>query len=196
MKGGFGCSPCCAPVGDCFDGASTDTGYDSFDNSAWFASGISVGASAITLTSVVIYNDGYDQPLVSAIGGGYTNAPLCWIWANDTTDTSLPYGPKPVGVAGGPSTSAPSTRTALTPPASFSGATWTYTHPGLTLSANTIYWVVVGTTGTQVGYWQYIDYYLSVAASESCYVLGSFSTNAGATWTQNVALTKWVFDYS
>lgn len=193
MKGGFGCSPCCAPT-VCFEGVSVDTGYDAVTNSTWLASGLSVGPSAITLTSVVIYNDGYDVPLTSAIGGGYTNAPFCWIWANDTTNATLPGGPRPIGVSGGPTTSAPTVRTLLTPPSSFAGPTWTFTHSGLTLSANTIYWVVLGVTGTQVAYWGYIDY--SGGGSEACYVLGSITTTAGATWSNNLVLTTWPFEYS
>jgi hypothetical protein len=188
LGGRSSCQRCgCQPVATCFDGAYFETGSESASASGTIlASGLSVGPSSITLSNVVIYNDGYIGTIVPATGGGYTSAPRAFVWSNDTTDTSLPYGPRPQGLS-------VATIVELTQPSSFDGDTWTFTHPGLTLSANTIYWIVLSANGV-IATWKYTDYYVQL--SETCYKLASFSSNAGASWTSNLGLTYWPFDYS
>ena len=189
LGGGSSCQQCGCVKTDCFVGISPSVASQSFDNATFLASGLSIGASAISLKSVTIYNDGYDIPLTAKLGGGYTNAPVCQIFLNDTSDTSLPYGPRPLGYTTG-------TLATLTPPASFAGATWTFTHAGLSLSANTIYWVVMSAPGGQTAYWDENDYTDLITPAEECYNLSAYSTNAGASWTNNIPELKWLFDYS
>ena len=192
LLGGYSsCQGCgCSPV-RCFDGIVPDAGYDSFDNSTMLAGGISIGGSSRTLTSVTIYND------------GTTSAPVyCIVWPNDTTDTSLPYGPIPKQRQNSPPYNFPSECVSLTPPASFSGSTWTFTHSGLTLSANTIYWIVMSgqniVSGSQ-GYggwkWEELSFNGGVA-TDTCYFLSTASGNAGLTWAGNFTTNRYLFDWS
>jgi len=185
---GIPCGACGCVKADCFSGISPATGSEAFNNAVLIAGGILVGASSATLSVVTIYNDGLTVAPTATFGGGSTNAPTCRIYSNDTSDTSLPYGPKPNPTSTG-------VLATLTPPASFSSATWTYTHSGLSLSANTIYWVVMSVIGND-GYWKYNDYTDLITASSECYCLSNFTGNAGASWAGNVPEIKFLFDYS
>lgn len=175
-----GC-PCCAAPTVCWDGINPDTGSDAFYNSAPIASGIEVGPSGFTLTSVTIYNDGLLNPLVAMFGGGYTNAPTCRVFSS----TSYPLPNALLAT--------------LTPPSTFSAVTWTFTHSGLSLAANTIYWVVMSFTDTaQVGYWKFEDYGppSSSDIAAGCYFLSANSGNSGATWAGGKVGNHYLMDYS
>ena len=181
--GGLGlpCGACgCAPV-RCFDGITPDTGSDAFYNSAPIASGIERGPSGMMLTSVTIYNDGLLFPLVANSGGGYTNAPTCQVWSS----TSYPLPNASIAT--------------LTQPSTFSGATWTFTHSGLSLNANTIYWVVMSFTDiNQLGYWKLEDYggASADAVAAGCYFLSANSGNGGATWVGGKVGNHYLMDYA
>ena len=191
MKGGFGCSPCCGPATNCFDGITPSSDYDAFNDSGFLAGGISVGNSSQTLSSVTIYN-----------GGSTSGTVYCVVWPNDTTDTSLPYGPRPKARQSNAPFNFPSECVSLTPPGSFSGSTWTFTHSGITLNANTIYWIVmlgrdIGSSSNQgSGGWQYEDWGGSVTVSDTCYQLSNVSSSAGGTWNPNLATNRYLFDWS
>jgi hypothetical protein len=196
LGGGSNCQGCgCNPV-RCFDLIDPYSDYDYFDNASFLAGGINIGSSSQTLSSVTIYN-----------GGSTSGSPYCTVWPNDTTDTSLPYGPRPKprpllssGIYGFPPECV-----FLSPPGSFSGSTWTFTHGGLTLNANTIYWIVMsgqsvvpGTFyGNGSGGWTWEDFGVNGGTpSEQCYFLSSYSTNAGVVWSENFPTNRYRFDWS
>jgi len=200
LGGGSSCQSCgCNPV-RCFDGIVPDSSYDGFDNATFLAGGITIGGSSQTLTSVTIYND------------GSTNAPVyCIVWPNDTTDTSLPYGPRPKVRPSNPPYNFPPECVFLTLPSSFSGSTWTFTHSGLTLSANTIYWIVMAGQGLIPGSgpgglvqgqngdggWKWEEFSFGGGqATDTCYFLSNASANAGASWADNFATNRYLFDLS
>ena len=184
MKGGFGCSPCCGPV-PCFSGQTPNTGSLEFYLSSPFAQAIEVGSTGVTLTSVTIYNDGISQPLVSKLGGGYTNAPRCSIWSSSALSPSpCPDDKIPTGSG---------KLVTLTPPASFAGATWVFTHAGYSLSANTTYWVVMDCEdAAQSAFWKYEEYLMDIDCI--CYFLSAFSNNAGASWAGGKGGFRWLMD--
>lgn len=177
MKGGFGCSPCCGGF-TCWDGCSLTSGADAFNSQDFMAGGFVTGSSGMSLTSVVIYNSGYDEPLVAKPGGGYTNNPVCRIHTSTAT-------PQPDALLA-----------TLTAPASFSGATWTYTHAGLSLSANTTYWVVMCCPfpSTQTGYWNYGLYGCAIDLPNGCWFRSSYSLNSGGLWTGSKENYYYLFD--
>lgn len=185
MRGGFGCSPCCGPA-DCFAAVTPYEDSSEFNNADFLAGGILVGAQTISISAVTIYNAGLDQPFVD-FGGGFTNEPTCRIFSNDTSDTSLPYGPIPNVSTGVLAT--------LTRPASFASNSWAFTHSGISLDANTIYWVVLSVIGNS-GYWRHRDYTGLISASATCFQLSTFSGNAGQSWAGNVPELQFLFDYS
>lgn len=192
LGGRSSCQRCgCQPVLTCFDGVTPQSDYDGFDFSTFLAGGISIGSSPQTLSSVTIYN-----------GGSTSGTVYCVLWPNDTTDTSLPYGPRPKARQASAPYSFPSECVSLTPPGSFSGSTWTFTHSGVTLSANTIYWVVVagrdindiGQFGS--GGWRWDDWSGFVDISETCYQLSTYTQNAALTWNGNLPSNRYLFDWS
>lgn len=196
LGGKSNCQGCqCQPSPICFDGITPLSDYDYFDNAQFLAGGISIGSSSKTLSSVTIYNGGS-----SSSSGIY-----CTVWPNDTTDTSLPYGPRPKKRSLTPPYDFPSECIALTPPGSFSGATWTFTHSAITLSANTIYWIVLSgqmvvpgtSSGNGGGGWDFDEFggYGGIA-SETCYFLSNYSQSAAQTWQDNYATNRYLFDWS
>jgi len=181
LGGSSPCQQCGCNSAPCFDGITPDTGSDAFYNSSPIASGIEVGPSGITLTSVTIYNDGLLYPLVAAPGGGYTNAPTCQVWSS----TSYPLPNALIAT--------------LTQPLTFSGATWTFTHSGLSLTSSTIYWAVMSFTDiNQIGYWKWEDFGVASAGdvAAGCYFLSANSGNGGATWAGGKVGNHYLMDYA
>lgn len=184
------CSTCCGKQSTCFDGVTPFSDWDGFTNATFLAGGISVGNSSQTLSSVTIYNDGATSPPV-----------YCIVWPNDTTDTSLPYGPRPKARQNSPPYDFPSECVSLTPPSSFTGTSWTFTHSGLTLNANAIYWIVMAgqdivSSSSGYGGWKYEDFTGYVDVTETCYTLSNASGNSGLTWAGNLPLNRYLFDWS
>lgn len=177
LGGGSNCQGCgCASPG-CWDGVTPSTGYDpAGGNQDFFGRGIVI-SSATTLHSVTIYNSGLSQPLIAKVGGGYTNAPFVKIYSS-TTD------PLPNAVLA-----------TLTPPSSFTSSSWVFTHAGLSLSASTIYWVVLGAPLGQYANWNWIEY-PSFDVSSGCYFLSCGSGNGGASWAGGYNGNQYLMDYS
>jgi len=143
MKGGFGCSPCCAPQVGCT--SRTISGYDAYIDTSTRALATRIGAfsSSLTLTSVTIPTAGLSYPL--SVPPAANTQPVLQIWAHDSTN-NLPR----VYSSGG--SSVLDILTTLTAPASFQSGDWVFTHAGYTLSANTFYWIVLRHNG-EWAYW-------------------------------------------
>jgi hypothetical protein len=184
LGGGSNCQGCgCSQ--DCFVGQSPDTGSIEFYLDSPLAQAIEVGSTGVTLTSVTIYNDGISEPLISKLGGGYVNAPRCSIWSSSVASpSSCPDDKIPTGSG---------KLVTLTPPASFAGATWVFTHAGYVLSANTTYWVVMDCElSAQSAFWKYDEYLMDIDCI--CYFLSAFSNNAGASWTGGKGGLRFLMD--
>ena len=192
LLGGYSsCQGCgCQPALTCFDGVTPASDYDAFNDTGFLAGGISIGSSPQTLSSVTIYNDGSTAGTVT-----------CILWPNDTTNSSLPFGPRPKPRQDNPPYNFPPECVFLTPPGSFSGSTWTFTNSGVTLNANTIYWIVMAgrnQTGANRGSggWRWEDWIGAVNVSDTCYQLSSITQNSATLWSDNLAGNRYLFDWS
>jgi len=172
MKGGFGCSPCCRTPDDCFGSVTpTESNIYIFEGPILVAGGIVVGASAITLNSVTIYAVDFNPPFnPDGTLENSEDAAFCLIYSSDTPDPADPSVSTPLALVA-----------TLTPPALFSTTPWTFTHAGLSLSENTVYWVVMG-AGFYSAYWTSLEY--GWPEDSPCYALSALSFNGGATWSQ------------
>lgn len=180
---GGNCSPCCggtAPPPVCWDGETYGTGSTQSDNSSYLGGGFVIGSGGLTLHSVTVYQDGgLGEPLTYTPPPNPqpTNAPRLRI-VNDN--------------AGVPNSS--SVVATLTLPTSWTGATWVWTHAGLSLSANTTYWVEIACpSGTQTMRWKW-DGYPYASTTTDCYYLRATSTNSGASWGPGQDSIRFLFD--
>lgn len=174
LGGGSSCQGCgCKPQADCFESATPVENYNLyFDGGNWVAGGIVVGNSSITLNQVKVYVGNFNAPL-NADGSlqNSSNSPLCYIYSSDTPNSAEPWISKPLALIA-----------TLTPPYSFSGNEWTFTSSGLSLSANTIYWVVMA-AGFYDAYWTLIIYN-DLTPTESCFSLIAYSGDGGVSFAQ------------
>lgn len=143
MKGGFGCSPCCATPGGCT--TKTVGGYDQYLQSNG-AAGARIGPfdASFSITSVTLLTDGLSYALNSP-PDPFTE-PLLELWAHDAAN-NLPNLPS---IGGFP---VPDILATFTAPGSFSPGDWVFTHAGYTVSAGTYYWLVLRYNG-QWAYWE------------------------------------------
>ena len=185
LGGGSSCQACGCVKAECFSGQTPTTGSIEFSLSDPVAQAIEVGSAGVTLTSVTIHNDGISLPLVAKFGGGYTNAPRCSMWSSSAlSPSSCPNDKIPAGSG---------LLVTLTPPASFTGATWVFTHSGYSLSANTTYWVVMDCEGgSQSAFWKYEEYEMDIDCI--CYFLSAFSNNVGASWAGGKGGFRYLMD--
>lgn len=172
-----GCPCCGAPP--CFDGETFGTGSTQANISAYLGGGFVTGSGGLTLTKITIHQDGgLGQPLTARVGGGYTNAPRLRI-VNDN--------------AGVPNSS--SAVATLTLPTDWSGEAWSWTHAGLSLSANTTYWVELSCPGsTQSCRWKWDGYPYAESPTAECYYLRSLSSNSGVSWGPGQDTIRFVFE--
>jgi hypothetical protein len=185
--GGLGlpCGACGCRQIDCFDSATPTENYDVyFDNVNYLAGGIVVGNQSITLNRVVVYVGNFNAPLNAdgTLQNG-DDSPLCFIYSSYTPNSAEPWISKPLTLIA-----------TLTPPSSFSGNVWTFSSSGLSLSANTIYWVVLS-AGFYDAYWTLITY-LDLTPTESCFSLAATSSNSGSSFTQSLLTWRFKFDIS
>lgn len=144
MKGGFGCSPCCATPTGCT--TKTVGGYDTYLIEPKLAIGARIGqfSSAITVTSVTIKTNGLTYAISTPPAAN--TAPVLELWAHDAAN-NLPDLPSVGGLP------VPNVLATFTVPASFAAGDWVFTHAGYSISANTYYWIVLRNNGK----WAYWD---------------------------------------
>jgi hypothetical protein len=184
LGGGSLCQQCgCKPQAECFESATPTENYDVyFDAADWMAGGIVVGDSSITLNQVNVYVGDFGAPL-NADGSlqNSSDSPLCFIYSSNTPNSAEPWISKPLALIA-----------TLTPPYSFSGNEWTFTSSEVSLSANTIYWVVL-TAGFYSAYWTLITYN-DLTPTDSCFSLAATSGNSGFSFTQLDLNWRFKFD--
>jgi len=173
--GGLGlpCGACGCKPDDCFGSVIPTEDVAYFDNVNWMAGGIVVGGSSITLHSVTVYIGDFNPPRNP--DGSLENeadTPYCMIYSSDTPDPADLSVSKPSALI-----------VTLTPPTLFSGSTWTFTHAGLSLSANTVYWVVLG-AGFYDAFWTLLSY--EWPSGSTCYSLAALSGDGGFSFSQLV----------
>jgi hypothetical protein len=183
LGGGSNCQGCGCKPDDCLSYSTPTNLFAYFDGDIWLAASIVVGDSAITINSVTIYADDFNAPLnPDGTLENNEDAPFCLIYSSNTPDPEYPGGSTLLALIA-----------TLTPPSLFSPKPWTFTHSGLSLSANTIYWVVMGAGGYSP-YWtaRFYDF----PSGSKCLALGAISTNSGATWSYFGNGSTFKFEFS
>ena len=177
MKGGFGCSPCCATPTGCT--TKTVGGYDTYlETNKALAARIGPFDSSFAITSATILTDGLTYALP------YTS-PLLELWAHDAAN-NLPNLPS---IGGFP---VPDVLATFTAPGSFAPGNWVFTHAGYTVSASTYYWIVLRHNG-KWAYWEencgtqtaYPSFAACVDACCDYWTQGSLGAPGGVLWDGN-----------
>ena len=135
MKGGFGCSPCCAPPNECTQEGPivSDTAADQI---TWIAQSFVTPSGGLTLTKATWAIDSYEPLSSTLVAGIPVNYPKCYLYSSKASGSSQE----------------PDTQLAqLTGPTTLASDSWEFT-ASYSLTGGTRYWIVLINNGTPIFY--------------------------------------------
>ena len=158
MKGGFGCSPCCATPGGCT--IKTVGGYDTYLQQFNDALAARIGPfdASFSITSVTLLTDGLTYALNSP--PDEMSEPLLELWGHDAVNNV----PNLRQISQEP----PEILATFIAPGSFAPGNWVFTHAGYTVSAGTYYWIVLRYNGKWAYWEENCDTHATFASSAAC----------------------------